>query len=238
MLLIFLLAALLSGGFWASVKLMHFFVTFLQANFGIAVVSLAPQDVILTLLKIDLLLVFVVILPFLLIITINYVRPALYEEERRYFKYVPIIYFFSVAGCLFGWFICTRVFIPYFLKFSGLIAVSNAWSISNIISFIIFTLLAFLIVFNTPILFSILFNNNILKIREIRFIRKVVIAISAIIGAIFSPPDIVSQLIIALPMYLLFEITVQWNIFKKYRQQKRLEKDNKKISKNKKAKKT
>jgi len=224
---------LLSGGFWAATKILGFFVEYLSGNFAIAIVALSPSDVVLTLLKMDLLLVAAVILPFALIFAVTYLKPALYPQERVYLKYVPLMYLSSIVGGVFGWLISIKVFIPYFLKFSIMIGVANNWAVMKVISFILFNLFAFILVFNSPFVFTILFSHNILKLKDIKTIRKYVILLSVIIGAIFSPPDIASQFIIAIPFYLLFEITAQYNTFLSRRKNKRKKKTTKKTKKKK-----
>jgi len=213
MLFFLITIALLSGGFWVATRLLSFFVEFLTNSFAIAVVALSPADVILTLLKMDLLLVLFVVLPFIVVFAVTYVKPALYPEERVYLKYVPLMYLSSLIGAVFGWLISIKIFIPYFLRFSIMVGVSNTWAIMNVISFILFNVFAFILVFNSPFVFTILFSHDLLKIKDIKEIRKYVIVIAVIIGAVFSPPDVASQFIIAIPFYLLFEITAQYNIY-------------------------
>jgi len=183
---------------------------FLSQRFSLEVIALSPSDVLMVLLNMDLLITGLILLPFLLILAIYYIRPALYEKERSFLRFVPMIYVLSMAGLAAGWFLSIEIFIPYFMGFSKAIGVVNNWSLVSLMFFVLLVCVIFLVIFNTPVVFITLFNLQVLKIKDIVMIRKVVILISFIFGAIFSPPDIVSQCVVALPMYLFFELTAQY----------------------------
>jgi sec-independent protein translocase protein TatC len=209
-----LIIGLLSGGFVLSTRLLDFFVSFITANFNIAVIALSPADVLLTILKLDFLLIFIVILPFLISWFVFYIRPALYAHERGVLSYIPLMYLFSMLGLFFGWLLSVKVFIPYFYKFAELINIHNSWSIDNLIAFIVLNCIISVVIFQVPILVVVLHRFGLIKLNKLTELRKVVILIAVIFGALFTPPDVASQMLVAIPFYLLFELTIQYCRFK------------------------
>ena len=81
-------------------------------------------------------------------------------------------------------------------------------SFSNYLSFVINTLLSFGIIFELPIIMVILTKFHILKVEFIKKNRKYIILIIFIVAAILTPPDVITQTLLAGPMILLFEIGV------------------------------
>ncbi len=81
-------------------------------------------------------------------------------------------------------------------------------SFSNYLSFVITTILSFGIIFELPIVMVLLTRFNIVKISLFKKNRKIFILVIFIIAAILTPPDVVSQVLLAIPMLALFEIGI------------------------------
>ncbi|MDR1453652.1 MAG: twin-arginine translocase subunit TatC [Candidatus Margulisbacteria bacterium] len=215
-LLLFLLG-LFCLGFWCSIHILQWFVDFLSASYAVTVATLSPVEAVMNVMQLTLLLMLIVCLPAILLFILNYVRPALYERERRLLIYVPISFALGIAGSVFGWFLAIKVFIPYFDSFSHLLQLQSMWSLNYLTGFVITNLLIFFLVFQVPLLVLVLYSLKILDVQDISRLRRVVIVISLIFGAIVTPPDVVSQLTVALPFYLLFELSVQYCRYKEKR---------------------
>lgn len=214
-LLFFIIIGLLTGGYFVSIKILSEMTAYLTTIFNVAVISLAPHDIILTIFKIDMLLVGLFLFPFLLMGTLIYVTPALYEKEKKILGYIPAIILLALLGMAFGWLVAIKIFIPYLQSFSAMVNIPNNWAIVTLVSFILTTCLVFVGVFQLPIILIILENFKVLKIEQIKKIRKVALLIALIFGAVVTPPDVGSQLIVAVPFWLLFELTIQYIKFKK-----------------------
>ncbi len=213
-LIFFIIIGLLTGGYFVSIKILSEMTAYLTTVFNVAVISLAPHDIILTIFKIDLLLVGLLLFPFLLLGGIAYITPALYENEKKILGYIPAIILLAMGGMVFGWLVAIKIFIPYLQSFSAMVNIPNNWSLVTLISFILTTCLVFIGVFQIPIILIILENFKVLKLDQIAQIRKAAILIALIFGAVVTPPDVGSQLIVALPFWLLFELTIQYIKFK------------------------
>jgi sec-independent protein translocase protein TatC len=209
LLLLFLLG-LFCLGFWCSIQILQWFVDFLSANYAVTVATLSPVEAVMNIMQLTLLLMLIVCLPGILLFIISYVRPALYDHERRLLIYVPVSFALGVAGSVFGWFLSIKVFIPYFDGFSHLLRLQSMWSLNYLTGFVITNLLIFFLIFQVPLLVLVLHGLKILNVQDLGRLRRMVIVVSLIFGAVVTPPDVVSQLVVALPFYLLFELSVQY----------------------------
>ena len=95
------------------------------------------------------------------------------------------------------------------------------WSLGYLTGFVIMILFIFFLIFQIPLIVIVLHGLNILKTKNITALRKAVIVASVVIGAIVTPPDVISQLIVAVPFYLLFELSIQYCRWKDFRQNRR-----------------
>ncbi|GBR72561.1 twin arginine-targeting protein translocase TatC [Candidatus Termititenax aidoneus] len=197
--------------------MLQWFVDFLSANYAVTVATLSPVEAVMNIMQLTLLLMLIVCLPLILLFIISYVRPALYEHEQRLLFYVPISFTLGLAGSVFGWFLAIKIFIPYFDSFSHLLQLHSMWSLNYLTGFVITNLLIFFLIFQVPLLVVVLHSLNILKVQDIGRLRRMVVLASVIIGAIVTPPDVISQLVVALPFYLLFELSIQYCRYKEWR---------------------
>jgi sec-independent protein translocase protein TatC len=192
-------------------------VDFLSTNYAVTVATLSPVEAVMNIMQLTLLLMLIVCLPLVLLFIISYVRPALYDHEQRLLIYVPLSFVLGVAGSIFGWFLAIKIFIPYFDGFSHLLQLHSMWSLNYLTGFVITNLLIFFLIFQVPLLVVVLYNLKILKLQDIGKLRRVVILASVIIGAVVTPPDVISQLVVALPFYLLFELSIQYCRYREWR---------------------
>lgn len=139
----------------------------------------------------------------------SFILPALYKHERKVFY---MLLFFSVvlfvAGIAFAYFGVLRLALNALLfTFSGeLVPEITA---DYYISFVLKFLLPFGIVFEIPLFVYFLTKVGIIKPEHLRKNRKYVILVILILAAMLTPPDIISQLMLAAPMYLLYEISIK-----------------------------
>ena len=139
----------------------------------------------------------------------SFILPALYKHERRIFY---ALLFFSVilfvAGIAFAYFCVLR------LALNALLFTLSGELIPEItadyyISFVLKFLLPFGIVFEIPLFVYFLTKVGIIKPEHLRKNRKYVLLVILVLAAMLTPPDIISQLMLAAPMYLLYEISIK-----------------------------
>ncbi|MFZ1459552.1 MAG: twin-arginine translocase subunit TatC [Ignavibacteria bacterium] len=139
----------------------------------------------------------------------KFIEPALKPNER---KYISSIVFFStfcfLAGVVFAYFVLLPTALSFFSTF-GSSAIENIIAIDEYFSFIISTMLAAGLVFELPMVSFFLSKIGILKPEFMRKYRKHSIILILLIAGILTPsPDVTSQLLLAVPLFILYEISI------------------------------
>ena len=158
--------------------------------------------------KVALLVAFVVALPYVLYQVWAFVAPGLYMHEKRLVG--PLVVASSalfVIGMSFAYFL---VF-PVVFKFMASIAPEGvAWmtDIDKYLSFVLTTFVAFGVTFEVPVVVIVLVRVGVVSIEKLKEIRPYVIVGAFVIGAIFTPPDVISQVMLAVPLWILYELGI------------------------------
>jgi sec-independent protein translocase protein TatC len=158
--------------------------------------------------KVAFLVAFVIALPYVLYQIWAFVAPGLYAHEKRLM--MPLIITSSllfVAGMAFAYFL---VF-PVVFKFMASIAPDGvAWmtDIDKYLSFALTLFLAFGVTFEVPVAVVLLVRMGVVGVAKLKEIRPYVIVGAFVIGAIFTPPDVISQLMLAVPLWVLYELGI------------------------------
>jgi sec-independent protein translocase protein TatC len=158
--------------------------------------------------KLSLLLSLIISIPVVLYQLWAFVAPALFKREKRLAR--PLL-FSSVAlfylGCAFAYF----VVFPLVFGFMTRIApegVAVMTDISRYLDFVITLFLAFGITFEVPIATIILVATGITTTEKLTSARPYIIVGAFALGMLLTPPDVISQTLLALPMWLLFEVGI------------------------------
>ena len=169
-------------------------------------VVLSPQEYFFTELKAALFFGFIIAMPWVFIQLWHFISPGLYKHERRMLVlFVCAASFCFLLGTLFAYFL---VFPPTFKFFLETLpaGVTGSYSISMLYGFAITLLLAFGVVFQTPIAVFLLVYFDLVPLETFTSYRRVVFVGAFIVGAILTPPDPITQIMLAIPTYLLFEL--------------------------------
>lgn len=156
--------------------------------------------------KVTLMLAFLIALPVVLWQAWAFIAPGLYQHERS--LAVPLMAAslgLFAAGMAFAYF----VVFPSVFGFMAAIAPEGvAWmtDIDKYLSFVLTTFLAFGLTFEVPVVVIVLVRMGIVTLEKLRAWRPYVIVGAFVIGAIFTPPDIMSQVLLAVPLWLLYEL--------------------------------
>ena len=156
--------------------------------------------------KVTLLLAFILSLPWVFYQLWAFVAPGLYAHEKRLVLPLVIssslLFIGGVAFCYF--FVFGRVF--HFIGEFAPTSIAVTPDIENYLDFVMSMCLAFGATFEVPVVVIILVRMGIVSIEKLRAIRSYVIVGAFVIAAIVTPPDVVSQLALAIPMCLLYEL--------------------------------
>jgi sec-independent protein translocase protein TatC len=136
-----------------------------------------------------------------------FVAAGLYSHERNYVRNaVPFSAVLFVAGALFFLFVVAPISLRFFLGFGDLMDVASNWTLQRYISFVTVLMLVFGLAFQTPIAIFILNRTGLVSLEALRSVRKYVFLSVFVISAVVTPPDVISQVTLAVPLYALYEV--------------------------------
>jgi sec-independent protein translocase protein TatC len=159
-------------------------------------------------LKILLMTAFLLALPVVLYQMWAFVAPGLYSHEKKLVLPLvvssTVLFMVGVAFCYF--FVFGQVF--KFIQSFAPKSITAAPDIEAYLGFVISMFIAFGLAFEVPIVVIVLARMNVVSIEKLKDFRSYFIVLAFIIAAIVTPPDVVSQLALAIPMCLLYEIGI------------------------------
>jgi sec-independent protein translocase protein TatC len=152
---------------------------------------------------------FIIGFPFILWEVWKFISPALYAKEKKYagaFVIVSSLLFF--LGVLFGYFIIIPLSVYFFGSFNASPEIINEFNLESYISMIKTATIACGLLFELPIIVYFLTKMGLVSASFLRKYRKYALVIVLILAAIITPPDVISQIIVAIPIMILYEISI------------------------------
>lgn len=165
-----------------------------------------PGEAFFTYLKIDIVAGFLIALPIIFFHVWNFFLPALTKSERAVLGVlVPASVILFFAGLAFAFFLILPIALKFFMGFTT-DDLQSMFSFQNYFDFVITFLLPFGFVFELPLVVIVLAQLGILTSEFLGKYRRIIFFAAFVIGAIITPPDVISQVSLALPVILLYEI--------------------------------
>ena len=147
--------------------------------------------------------------PYVLYEVWKFISPALYENERklaRGFILTASLLFF--IGVLFGYYLITPLSVNFLGSYSVSPEVRNQIDLNSYISVVRSSVISCGIIFELPIVVYFLTKLGVITPAFMRKYRRHAVIVVLIIAAIITPPDVVSQIIVSIPIMLLYEISI------------------------------
>lgn len=149
---------------------------------------------------------FLILLPYLLFEAWRFVAPGLYKHEKK--LVLPLVVSSAALfylGMVFAYFLVFRAVFGFIASVApeGMIWTPD---VQEFFSFAVTIFIAFGVAFETPVAVYLLARTGIVEVETLRKGRRYVIVGAFVVAAIFTPPDIISQFLLAIPCWLLFEI--------------------------------
>lgn len=173
---------------------------------GSSMIAIDVASPFLTPFKLALLLALILAIPVVLYQLWAFVAPALYRHEKRLARpllYTSVVLFY--AGCAFAYFVVFPLVFGFFTRVAPE-GVAVMTDISKYLDFVITLFLAFGLVFEVPIATLILVATGITTVDKLAGARGYIVVGAFAVGMFLTPPDVISQTLLALPMWLLFEL--------------------------------
>lgn len=159
-------------------------------------------------LKVTGMVAFLITLPFTLYQAWAFVAPGLYQHEKR--LVMPLLissFFLFVVGMAFAYFLVFPVVFGFMAKATPE-GVAMMTDIDKYLSFVLGMFIAFGITFETPVVVMVLVRMGLVSVEKLREVRAYVIVGAFVIAAVVTPPDVLSQVMLAVPLWLLYEVGV------------------------------
>jgi sec-independent protein translocase protein TatC len=158
--------------------------------------------------KVTALVALIAALPYVLWQAWAFIAPGLYQHEKRIalpLVFVSTVLFLAgIAFCYF--FVFGRVFA--FINEFAPKSITPAPDIENYLNFVLTMFVAFGITFEIPIIVMVMVRTGIIGVAKLKEVRPYVIVANFVVAAILTPPDVVSQFMLAIPMCLLYELGI------------------------------
>ncbi len=151
----------------------------------------------------------ILVFPYILYQLWKFISPALYEKEKKY----AVAFIFSTSflfflGVLFGYFLIMPLSINFLANYTISDVVKNDVDLASYLSLIKTTVLSCGLVFELPIIIYFLAKLGLVTASFLRKYRRYAYVIILILAAVVTPPDVVSQMIVTIPLAILFELSI------------------------------
>jgi len=158
--------------------------------------------------KVTAMAAFLVALPYILYQIWAFVAPGLYAHEKRFalpLLVTSTLLFF--VGMAFAYFLVFPVVFGFITKVAPE-GVAVMTDIGKYLDFVITLFIAFGITFEVPVAVVLLAKIGLVSVEKLREARPYVVVGAFVVGAIFTPPDVISQFMLAVPLWLLYELGI------------------------------
>ncbi len=194
---------------------------FFEADIGFKLTVTGIADIIWIYISIAGILAIVGTLPILSLQLWLFIKPGLKKHERTTsLAYVPAVFFLFVTGLVFGYVLFIHLIVPFLLSLNdGMF--NELFTVDKYFKFMFKVLIPFALLFEIPIVTMFLTSLGILNPAFLRKSRKYAYLILLVVGALITPPDIFLQLIVALPLFILYEVSIYLSAFVERRKRKK-----------------
>ncbi len=152
---------------------------------------------------------FIIAFPYVIYQVWSFIAPGLYQKERRYGRwFIFIASFLFFGGVLFGYYIISPLSIRFLGTYQVSLEVFNEFDLESYIGLVRTSVLASGLMFELPIIIYFLAKLGLVTPDFLKKNRKYAFVLILIVSAIITPPDVASQFIVSLPIFLLYEISI------------------------------
>ncbi|HDY75407.1 MAG TPA: hypothetical protein ENH49_02670 [Candidatus Marinimicrobia bacterium] len=209
--------AVFGVSFFASGYILKLFLGFFEME-NVQMMVVSPFQFVGLAVNIGLFVAVIITFPLIIYSVFSFLKSALTKKERRVFiSVVPISILLFCVGFAFGFYIMYYA-LTVLAGFSFNLGIANMWDVSLFTSQILLTSALLGVVFQFPIILTILIRIGLLNVNGLRKKRRWAIALAFILPALLPPTDGLSLVVMALPIILLFEITLLINKKRKPRE--------------------
>lgn len=183
----------------------------LERGINFDLIITGPTEIIWIFVSIAAIIATVGTLPILSIQLWLFIKPALTAKERKAsLSYIPGVFLLFVVGLVFGYLLFSNFILPFLISLNDDMFI-QLFTVEKYFRFMFQIMLIFGILFEIPIITMFLTSLGILSPDFLRKMRKYAYFILLIVGALVTPPDVFLQLVVAFPLFLLYEISIYFS---------------------------
>jgi sec-independent protein translocase protein TatC len=181
---------------------------FITRDLDVKLIVLGPSDIVWVYFMIAAVIATAGTIPVLATQVWLFVKPALKPIERKIsLSYIPALFLLFIVGLCFGYFVIFPTIMNFLIELSGEMMATN-FTAEKYFRFILTTTIPFGVLFELPVVLMFLTSLGIVNPYVLQKIRKYAYFILILVAIIISPPDFMSDFIVAIPLILLYEISV------------------------------
>ncbi len=151
----------------------------------------------------------VLTLPIILYHIWKFISPGLMEEERKAIViYIPFAFFLLILGISFGYYFLFPMIIEFMSGFSNILGAEETYGLTQYFQFLFNLIVPVSLLFELPIIILFLTTIRVVNPPILVHLRKYAIFLSIVIAAVITPPDFLSNILVAIPIIILYEISI------------------------------
>ncbi|WP_158976023.1 twin-arginine translocase subunit TatC [Cellulophaga sp. L1A9] len=151
----------------------------------------------------------IIAFPYILFEMWKFISPGLYEKERKNSRgFIFIASFLFFLGVLFGYYVVAPLSINFLGTYSVSDVVKNEFDLSSYISTLRSSVIACGIIFELPIIIYFLTKVGLVTPEILKKYRKIALVIVLILSAVITPPDVASQIVVSIPIIILYQVSI------------------------------
>ena len=178
-------------------------------EYGYRFVYIAPQELLMVQFSVALIGSLILAFPVIAYHVYGFCSPGLKTKEKTVIILTMIAgTAFFLIGVFFAYFVTVPFMLRFLIQFTGVVTVSASISIQEYVNFLLTVFIIFGLVFEMPVISSLLSMLGILRAEWLKKARKVSVVLIFILAAVITPPDVVSQIMVAIPMIALYEVSI------------------------------
>ncbi len=157
---------------------------------------------------------FILAFPYIIYEVWKFIKPALYDNEKKHAKsFIIITSLLFFLGILFGYYVITPLSVNFLGSYRVADEVKNNFDLSSYTGLLKASCLSSGFIFELPIIIYFLTKMGLVTPEFLKEYRKYALVLVLILAAVITPPDIISQVIVAIPMVILYEVSIKISKF-------------------------
>lgn len=191
-----------------SSKIINFIVELIPKE--IKVLSMQPFEIFSVSIFLSIFIAFIICIPIILYLFINYINDALYKREKNIIKKILLLgSLLFITGGLLACFVFIKIGMPFFAEFNSNYGIETVWSLQNMIDIIIVLCFSSGLMFEIPIIIYYLIKYHIIEFKMNYYSRVIILLFLLTLFAFLTPDgSMATQLFLTIPIYTLLEIFV------------------------------